>query len=171
MKKRGQINGCQQERGKTRLLLWLNLSAIKGEEAIRDKLYWLCCNLCMSAPDQGCVWSNWVKGSTAFKYAVCIHSVQKHNLCDWSCKETWYSVMIKNMLPRKLVSHLCDAVDSMGGEHECITEQLIKCTELRWLCWMVLFQYMSLVRFSQQKQQLRRLDANEYTTCSTFYVF
>lgn len=47
MKKRGQINGCQQKRGKTQLLLWLNIRAIKGEEAFRDRLFWLC-GICAS---------------------------------------------------------------------------------------------------------------------------
>lgn len=80
MKNRGRINGCQQKRGKNRLLLWLNIRTIKEEEAIRGRLYWLCGDLCFyfkerhvsterfwsPAPHQGCVW--WRENS----FQICI---------------------------------------------------------------------------------------------------
>lgn len=88
MKKRGQINGCQQKRGKTQLLLWLNIRAIKGEEAIRDRLYWLCDYLCFYFKERHvCVERFWSLAPTprmclvrqsertiAFKYVLSFHS-------------------------------------------------------------------------------------------------
>lgn len=65
MKKCGQINGCQQWGGKT-LLLWLNIRAIIGQEAIRDGLHRVCgwttrhfgeVSVLCATPPLGCIWS------------------------------------------------------------------------------------------------------------------
>lgn len=119
--------------GKT-LLLWLNIRAIIGQEAIRDGLCRLCGKACLSfkerhvsvkrfwslAPPQGCIRSFWIKAEQLSNiYWVSIYScTQTAAGKKKKKKEAWHNLSLKTTVT--IAAFATTKPQSHQTEHEAV---------------------------------------------------